>query len=666
MRHYFTLPILGLLAFTQNSFSQQILWANKLDTYSSNFSIKHYFPEEIVGEPNCMPQGGDIPSSWAPAEDSKEHFIKVSFEKSVTAKQVIIVENYAPGSISKIVGYDAKGKETILKTYKPQSLGPTSRILSAKLDKPSDIKSIKLFLQPNIDTLKNAIDAIGISTDTISYVPQIYLPVDFSKDEKANKLPSTINTANNEIGPLILADGKTIFFSRASYSEVTGGEDKEEMWSSLMDENGQWSQPMKLPKPLNSGSFSFVSAITPDGNTALLGNDFDGKGNPINGCCAFSHRTAEGWTLPENIHVHNYYNVSDKVNHSLSNSKKTMIISAEREDSNGDRDLYISFLQDNGKWTQPQNLGRGVNTGADDYAPFLASDDRTLYFSTSGLPGFGKSDIYVTKRMGNDWYNWTKPQNLGSVINSANDDAYFSITASGEDAYYCSGNLNRNMDIYEINLPPSQRPHPVVLVLGKVVNGKTKEPIDSKIIYEDLSTGKEIGHAKASHKTGTYQIALPSGINYGYRATSKGFISVSQNLDLSNLTAYKEISQDLYLLPEEVGQIARLNNLFFEYNKAYLRPESTPELSRLFVFLKENPTIEIEIQGHTDSTGTDEYNQKLSEDRAKAVQSFLVSKTIEPRRLTIQAFGEKKPIADNATPEGMAQNRRVEFVIKKK
>ena len=647
-------------------FGQNIQWATKVENYSSSYTKSSYLPNEILGEPNCMPQGGDIPASWAPSESEEDQFITVSFSNAVLAKQIIIVENYKPGSLKKIFAYDSQNKETLIKSYKPKATALESRIFSELLAMPLEIKAIKIVIDPSIDTSRNCIDAIGISSEITPFEPKINLPSDLLTTVIPTKLSNEVNSNLSELGPLVLADGKTILFSRATYS-ANPEEDTEEIWASEKDSSGNWKMAYKFPKALNSGKFNFVSAITPDGNTILLGNSFDENGQPKVGCCAFSHRTTDSWKMPKDLDVINYHNSSDKVSHTLSNSGKTMIIAAQRDDSlRAERDLYISFLQDDGKWSEPKSMGSTLNTSADDYAPFLASDDRTLYYATSGLPGYGKSDIFVSHRSGDDWFTWSKPQNLGSVVNTKSDDAYFSITASGEDAYFCSGSSDENMDIFKITLPKSQRPDVVVLVKGQVLDQKTNQPLAATVIYEDLETGKEIGRAESNPATGAYQVTLPEGVNYGFRAVLKGHVSVNQNLDIQKLATYKEKKQDLFLVPIEAGEVVRLNNLFFEYNKSDLKPESFPELNRLVKVLEENPTMKIEIHGHTDDVGPEEYNMKLSLIRSEEVFKFLSAKITHHHRLHVKAFGESKPKGPNSTEEERAMNRRVEFLILKK
>ncbi len=183
------------------------------------------------------------------------------------------------------------------------------------------------------------------------------------------------------------------------------------------------------------------------------------------------------------------------------------------------------------------------------------------------------------------------------------------------------------------------------------------------ITYFDLETNREIGTASSNPNNGAYKISLPAGHKYSYFAKKEGYFSVSENIDLTAMGAYTEITRDLYLVPIEVGQSVRLNNIFFEYDKSEILGGSVYELDRLVKIMKENPNIVIQISGHTDNLGTEAYNQKLSEDRARAVYTYIISKNISDDRVSSVGFGESRPLASNDTEEGRALNRRVEFVI---
>ena len=345
---------------------------------------------------------------------------------------------------------------------------------------------------------------------------------------------------------------------------------------------------------------------------------------------------------------------------------KTLLISLQRDESYGNRDMYACFLRDDGTWTAPKNLGPDINTAADEGTPFLAADGKTLYFASDGYSGYGSTDMYLSRRLDDSWQKWSEPENLGPDFNTPDWDAYFTLPASGDYAYFVSQQKTiGEADIFKVKLPPSLRPSPVVLVVGKVIDGKTGNPVEATIHYEVLPGGKEAGIAHSNPTTGEYKISLPAGALYGFRAEAKGYVAVNENLNLKKITEYSEIKRDLKLVPFEVGQTVRLNNLFFDFNQSILKSESYAELDRLVALLKASDKMEVEISGHTDNVGNDVSNKTLSNNRAKAVRDYLVSKSISAKRLKTVGYGKAKPLSFNDTEEGRAQNRRVEFTILK-
>jgi outer membrane protein OmpA-like peptidoglycan-associated protein len=343
-------------------------------------------------------------------------------------------------------------------------------------------------------------------------------------------------------------------------------------------------------------------------------------------------------------------------------------------------DIYYSQFKD-GKWQQAKNVGKPLNNkgsnGVCSVTPDgntillrnkYTSDGVTLFFSSNGHPGYGSNDVSMTKRLDDSWTKWSEPQNIGRPINAETWDAYYSLSASGEYAYFVStrkGGFGKD-DIYRIKLPKIAKPDPVVLVMGRVLNAKTNLPVKGTIAYNNLADNKLVGIASANPSDGTYKITLPAGKKYGFLAAAENFISVNENLDLTGLTEYKEVQKDLYLAPIEIGQAVRLNNIFFQTAKWDLLPESLFELDRLAKILTDNLGLEIEIDGHTDNVGNDQSNLTLSQNRAKSVLNYLVSKDIKAARLSSNGFGKTKPVAGNDTDEGKQLNRRVEFVILKK
>jgi outer membrane protein OmpA-like peptidoglycan-associated protein len=402
----------------------------------------------------------------------------------------------------------------------------------------------------------------------------------------------------------------------------------------------------------------------------LLGNKYLDNGKMQAGV-SISSNVSGSWSKPVPLTITNDYNFHEKANYFLTNNRKTLIMSVEREDSRGDRDLYVSFMQEDSVWSEPLNLGDVVNTANEESAPFLAADDKTLYFSSNGFSGYGANDIYASRRLDDSWTNWSDPENLGPEINSPLEDLFFNIPASSEYAYYSRGVTDSNTDIFRVKLPILQSPDPWVIVKGRIIDARTGSPIGAKIIYERLPDGRELGIAESNPSTGEYEIRLPGGHLYGVRAEAADRISENQNLDLRNITNDQIITnKDFTLDPIQLSSVEAnvtlvLNNIFFDFDKASLKAESFPELNRIITVMKEKAGMEIEIAGHADALGPEPYNLKLSERRARSVVKYLTDKGIPQNRISVQFLGESKPVAPNTTEDGRRRNRRVEFKILK-
>jgi OmpA-OmpF porin, OOP family len=331
--------------------------------------------------------------------------------------------------------------------------------------------------------------------------------------------------------------------------------------------------------------------------------------------------------------------------------------------------LYVSFLEGDDIWTAPKSLGKKINLpDYNEMSPFIAADGVTLYFSSDRPGGLGENDIWMCKRQGDTWQKWSDPVNLGSPINTAGSEAFFTLDAGGEFAYLTSSDgAFGASDIVRVKLLEKEMPDPVILLTGNVYNAKTKEPLSASLVYETLPDGVELGNGISNANDGAFKMVLPYDKNYSIRASADKFFAISENLNLDSLVkkGYKEIHKDLYLVPIEIGQVFRLNNVFFDFDKYTLRSESFVELDRVVTFLKEYPKIEIEMSAHTDSKGADEYNYTLSNNRAKTVKDYLLSKGIAAARIVSQGYGETKPVDTNDTEAGRQMNRRVEFKILK-
>jgi outer membrane protein OmpA-like peptidoglycan-associated protein len=479
-------------------------------------------------------------------------------------------------------------------------------------------------------------------------------------------LGPAINSKNGEGQSVISADGKEIYFWRELFRQ-SAGTTIQSAWYARQDSTGKWLPARYMSKPFNTDmNSSGIFNISPDNNSILIRGYFKYSDRLKSGVSIVT-RGARGWNDPVGLEVPGYTEL-EKGRFSgafLMPDGKGILFYMSETPGTTDNDLYVSFKKEDGTYTRPAPIP-AINTPADESTPFIASDNKTLYFSSNREGGLGSNDIWKTTRLDDSWQKWSAPQNLGPTINSADWDAYFSLDAKGEYAYMTSSkNSLGGSDIVKIKLAVENKPQPVVLVKGKVLNKNTNQPIEAKITYENLATGLNQGVAVSNPLTGEYQIALPYGINYGFNATAQGFISISDNLDLTTVSEYKEEKRDLFLVPLETGQVIRINNIFFETAKAELKPESFSELNRLVKLMQQNPNMEIAIAGHTDNVGSEESNQKLSTDRSKSVLDYLVTNGIAAARISSGGFGKTKPVAPNETEEGRAINRRVEFTVVK-
>ncbi|MGQ9847922.1 MAG: OmpA family protein, partial [Bacteroidales bacterium] len=652
-----------------------VYWADKVVSFSSQYSKTDRAAYQALGAPNVYPTGGDAYTNWCTKEKDgkevdKDAFIRVRYKNPMRIQQVAIAEGSNPGAITKVTVFGTNGEKQVVYEQPAKNTGLKCRMLNIILPQPTDfyVSEVEVRLDPLAVIGRNGIDAIGISESKDSVKWSINLVPNIEFTSKPENLGEAINSIYDEVAPMISPDGRTIYFVRKFHPENVGGiEDEDDIWYSVKNENGQWTPPKNIGIPLNNSFNNFVQSITPDGNQLLLANVYNKDGSTAPGV-SLTYKTKQGWAFPEKQNIDDFMNLSPFANYYLSNDGQFLLMALERKDSYGEMDIYVSFRKGDNRWSKPLNLGPTINTCVNDYSPFLAADGVTLYYSTSGKSGFGMEDIFVSTRLDDTWQNWTEPQNLGNVLNSPGSDTKYNIPASGEYAYFSSTNksLGKN-DIFRIKLPSKVKPKPVVLISGKVLNEKTNKPIDARIIVEELPSGKEVAIARTDPNTGEFKIILPAGKKYGFRAIGLGFFDANKNIDLSDITEYTEIEDEiLRLSPIEVGSVVRLNNIFFEFAKAVLLPESFPELDRTAEFLKNNSTIEIEIGGHTDDIGSDDYNQKLSERRARAVADYLISKGVDAKRITVVGYGESRPIAFNTDEEGRAMNRRVEFKVMKK
>ncbi len=484
--------------------------------------------------------------------------------------------------------------------------------------------------------------------------------VDYSKANtssnyvfKPTNLGAGINTVESEYFPSLTLDGKELLFTRRlnNYNE--------DFFLSEKRESG-WEKARQLNGSINTPQNEAAQMISHDGQWLVFDacNRQDGQGS----CDIYiSYFTPQGWS--QAINLGNKVNAEEwDAQPCLSPDKRDLYFASRRSGGFGGIDIYVSRLQPNGKWGEPENMGPGINTSGDEQCPFIHADNQTFYFTSTVWPGYGDEDLFVLRKQSDG--SWSKPQNLGYPINTIDREGTLSIEASGKTAYYASDRSDSKggLDIYSFELRENIRPYKTLWVKGKVFDQKTKNGLPSSVELIDIKTKQLISKVQTDEK-GNYLTTLPIGKDYAFNVNRRGYLFYSDNFHLTDKIPDSTYEKNISLQPLEVNASIVLKNIFFDFKKYDVKQESAVELDKVIQLLNENPTVRIEIGGHTDNIGTGADNLKLSENRAKAVIAYLSGKGINVKRLTAKGFGAAQPVSDNTTEEGRALNRRTELKI---
>jgi outer membrane protein OmpA-like peptidoglycan-associated protein len=660
-----------ILTHTQ-SFSQKTLWANKVLGYSSEYRPDQYGhayrAKQILGEPNKLPAIGNSPVAWSPAdaESRNEEWIKVGFSESITLSQVAIGENFNAGAIARVYVYNDTGKEFLIYKDNPAPASLRGRMLNIMTaEKIPNANAVKVVLQPDKVPGFNQLDAIAIADHQTLVEAVINLAPDIPKDLVKENLGKNVNSKGQELAPIISPDGKTLYFTRSNHPQNIGSPTNQDVWYSTLNNKNQWTPAVNMGPPINNAGNNAVTSISSDGKTIYLISHYRPDGSMFFGLSQ-SFYTKNGWSFPKNIEMPGLYSEQNEMDLAVSSNENVMILSLQRRDTEGDKDMYVSFKQKDNSWSEPRHMGNVINTADYEGTPFLALDNKTLYFSSAGQSGYGKSDLFISRRLDDTWTNWSKPLNMGPVMNSAQWDVYFSIPASGEYSYISSSeNSLGEQDIFRISLPKELKPEPVAIITGTVLTAETNKPVRAEIVADIKKNNEIFTTATYDPETGNYRLILPIKDIYRLTATEKGFFPVTEEIDLSAETSFRTITKNLVLQPLVAGQQIRMNNTMFAQSSSEVIASSFPELDRIVATLNEYPNMEILLEGHTDNQGEVAKNVKLSEERVTQVKKYMVSKGITARRIQTKAWGPAKPIASNATEQTRQKNRRVEFTILK-
>jgi OmpA-OmpF porin, OOP family len=472
-------------------------------------------------------------------------------------------------------------------------------------------------------------------------------------------LGSNVNSKAIEINPHISGDGKTLFFVREGHEENKNFQD---IWMAETDESGRWKPAVRLGAPLNTAEINGVESVSADGNKLLIEGYYK-HGKFYSDGCSITRRTKDGWSVPEGINIahFSFYDQGKYNNMCLSDDEKIMIFSICPVEDGEDNDLYISFKKADKSYSKPVRIGGKVNSkGHMDFAPFLAADNKTVYFSSNRPGGIGQTDIYKIERLDDTWLNWSEPVNLGPKVNTPGKEAYYTLDAKATHAYMVSENNSYGKaDIVMVELEEHHKPKPVVMLKGFVHDARTNKPIDAALQYHDYPVDTVHGELHTDPVTGEYNITLPYDEHYAVTAHAHGYVTGFDSVSLKYEGEYVELTKHFYLTPIIRGEKVILHHVDFGVANILL-PGAKVELDKLAKFLEQNQEVNIEIGSHTSEK---DLENLISEARAKVVIEYLSSKGVKASRLSSKGYGDSKPILPNDTDERKKMNDRVEFTI---
>jgi len=524
-----------------------------------------------------------------------------------------------------------------------------------------------------------------------------------SKEYVIEKLCLQLNTTEyDEISPVVTNDGNTIYFTRVGspvfnktliiegedvskydsdnfyreqlswvYGQIAGervadpvaSSFNQDIWSST-GLDADFKEVDHLPAPINNALPNSVCSIVKDGSEMILMNQFNPNGGMKPGFSKVNMMANGQWSYPKPIEITGFEQNGGEVGMFVNNSETKMIISMRDPYTRGDNDLYVSKKIGSNKWSQPQNLGDNINTRHREVTPYLSEDERTLYFASNRPGSIGGMDIYYSVRQGEGWKSWSEPRKFYYPINTKYDDSQPMFNKKTGYLYF-SSKRDGSSDIFRSKIGEPEVlnfAYETVEINGKVINKGNNMPIGSEIVVRLQKENKEF--ARINNEKGIYNLKIPKGVDIEVSAIKDGFISHSKHFSFRGDRDYKVLTNiNLFLEPIRKGRNIGHSPIFFDRSSARFLPSSMPELKRLAQILKNNPAVNIEIQGHTDNIGNSDDLVKLSLERANSVRAFLAGQGISSERLAIKGLGSKYPIGGNASEEERSKNRRVEIKV---
>lgn len=523
---------------------------------------------------------------------------------------------------------------------------------------------------------RNRLKILGVSV-ALTCAAQIVQAQD--AEEPKLRLPETVNSYQPAIVPVCDFDEDYLYFDRKFYFENTGGiRDNDEIWTSRMFGNANSAQvPSKLPAPINTSQSDVLFFISPDGNYAMFSGQYYENARKTPGYSIAKRERKGKWGTPKSMKIRQYKNDSTIYSATLSPDMKVALLALANEQSAGGMDLFVSFYQADDTWTVPKNLGTGVNTKYDEVSPFIAANNRTLYFVSNNPNSIGGFDLYMTERLDDSWTNWSAPKNLGKTFNTPKDDNNIWLTPLGDFAYVVSYDTTaKRQGIYRIMLPEEFRPSGFAYIRGQAMQtmrNKTN-PIAGRTKIAVFQQGGDTTFIETSPSNAEFIIPVDHNGTYCLQMISEKYTSKTEFVSVEG-DKPKVYTQNVFGMEKsEIAQEPRNEIiseslrerrtaiLHFDYNLSELSEAESRKLKQIIEENRDNSQLKFYVSAHTDTLGTEEYNMKLSLERARTATEFLLKNGISRERIISQGFGEAQPLSTRR--EEQAVNRRVEIVVK--
>lgn len=484
-------------------------------------------------------------------------------------------------------------------------------------------------------------------------------------DYEIINLGEAVNSKFRDYAPVVSADETVLIFT-SRRDNTTGGQIDDQDGKFYEDvyiskkENGEWTQAQNIGKTINTTDHDACIGLSPDGQKMFVYKSQPGV--RLAGDIYVSDLQGNDWTKPTKLgqNINTPYWESHA---SISADEQTLYFTSDKPGGEGNKDIYVSTRLQNGEWGPAKDLSPKINTKYDEDGPFLHPDGKTLYFSSKGHNSMGGYDVFKTI-YDEETNEWSEPVNVGYPINTAGDELFFVWSADGTRAYFSSARPDSygDKDIYMARKKVVS--NYVVLLKGKVIDKITRKPVAAVINVHNLTTNEMVGIFNSNSATGKYIIVLPVGKDFSITAEAPGYVFNSEHVNVVEKDKFVEIEQNIEMVPLGTkDNVTKLNNVFFDYDKSTLRPQSILELNKLVKLLKENKGLYVEIASHTDSVANNAYNMHLSRERAKSVVDYLVQNGIDSTKLLPMGYGEDFSVASNSTSEGRQFNRRSEFIF---